>query len=223
MCGRFTLHPEPARIREQFQVDRMLDLAPRFNIAPSQDVAAVRTAPDGCRELVLLHWGLVPRWADQAKTGYSTINARAETVASKPAYREAYRRRRCLIPADGFYEWAAVPGGKQPHYFSLRDGSPFAFAGLWERWEKAGEALESCAIIVTEANALVRPIHDRMPVILAPADYALWLDPDMRDAAKLEPLLRPLDARKMSERAVSRRVNSPANDDPRCIEPAKPE
>lgn len=232
MCGRYTLHTERKRIREQFKIARAFakleKLFSRYNIAPTQQVAAVRVAgEDGARELVALRWGLIPPWAKEAKSEYSTINARAETVAQKPTFRGPFRRRRCLIPADGFYEWATLPGGKekQPLYITLKDGGLFAFAGLWERWEphegQEGEPVESCTIVVTDANALLRRVHDRMPVILDPAGYDLWLDPASNDPARLTKLLKPFDAERMTMRPVSRRVNSPKNDDPACIEPAE--
>lgn len=227
MCGRYTLKAPKAQILERFGIAR--DLTPktlfqRYNIAPSQPVAAVRIARDGVRELVPLRWGLIPHWAKEAKTDYSTINARAESVATKPAFRDAFRRRRCLIPADGFYEWQVRPGSKlkQPWYVTLRDGEPFAFAGLWERWEPrpglAGEAVESCTILVTDANELVRPIHDRMPVMLDPADYETWLRPT-HDLSALHALLKPYPAQAMTAWKISTRVNNPRNDDPACLAP----
>ncbi len=218
MCGRFTLHTEAGRLARQFVVQLDLDLAPRYNIAPSQDVLAIRQGPAG-REAVMLHWGLVPFWAREVKTGYRMINARAETVAQKPAFRAAYRRRRCLVPADGFYEWRSGPRGKQPCHITLADGAPFAIAGLWERWEGDG-TLESCTLIVTAANALVEPIHDRMPVILDPADYGAWLDP-ATEPGVLGALLRPYPPQGMCAHPVSTRVNNPRNDDPACLEPVE--
>lgn len=230
MCGRYTLHTPRDQIVERFRIASDLatleKLFDRFNVAPSQQVAAVRVfSDDGPRELVSLRWGLIPHWAKEAKSEYSTINARAETVAEKPTFRTAFRRRRCLIPADGFFEWMPLPGGKgkQPWYVTMQDGEPFAFAGLWDRWEptegREGEPVESCTIIVTDANALMRRIHDRMPVILDPADYDAWLDPQAHSPARLAELLQPFDADKMTMRPVSRHVNSPKYDDPACIEP----
>ena len=165
---------------------------------------------------MFLHWGLVPSWADDPKIGNRMINARAETAADKPSFRTAMRRRRCLIVADGFYEWQTIGKRRQPMYIHMRDGRPFAFAGLWESWEGADHsALESCTILTTSANDLVRPIHDRMPVIIAPADYARWLDPAVQQAEPILPLLRPYPAEEMEAYAVSTRVNSPARDDER--------
>lgn len=232
MCGRFTLHTPRDCIRAALAVERDSAVPEqafnRYNIAPSQTVAAVRASPvDGVRELVALHWGLIPSWAKEAQSGYQMINARAETVAEKPAFRTAFRSRRCLIPADGFFEWQSLPGerAKQPWYMSRSDGQPFAFAGLWECWEPRdgnGQPIESCTIIVTSANELVSSIHDRMPVILDPGDYQLWLDPANRDSQVLSGLLRPYPAQSMAARPVSRRVNSPSNDSSDCIEPIAP-
>jgi putative SOS response-associated peptidase YedK len=211
MCGRYTLSARRLRLLEERLNTPFPELVPRYNIAPSQDVPAVRANDDGYA-LVMLHWGLVPSWAKESKSRYSMINARAETVAEKPAYRTPLRHRRCLIPADGFYEWKQNNGRKQPFYIRMKGGEPFAFAGLWEHWEGDGQVVESCSIIVTEANEVVRPIHDRMPVILAPEDYRLWLDPTLIKTAPLQALLRPYPGEAMETYAVSARVNSPRND-----------
>lgn len=225
MCGRYSLHTPRAKIIEKFHIGR--DLVPesllgRYNIAPSQPVAAVRVAADGIRELVALRWGLIPHWAKEAKLEYSTINARAETAAEKPAFRSAFRYRRCLIPVDGFYEWQLRPQAKlkQPWYICRQDGEVFAFAGLWERWQSQEESIESCTILVTDANELLCSIHDRMPVILDPLDYELWLDPSQHDPKLLKSLLKPYPASLMTAWKVSLRVNNPQNDDPACLEPA---
>ncbi|NNG12141.1 MAG: SOS response-associated peptidase [Halobacteria archaeon] len=217
MCGRFTLHTPPEVLREHFGVGTVPDTAASYNVAPSQMVSAVRAA-DRHREMVLLRWGLIPSWAKETRVGYRMINARAETVADKPAYRAAFRRRRCLIPADGFYEWQQTGTGKQPWYIRMKQGGVFAFAGLWEHWEGKDEVVESCNIIVTEANASVRPVHDRMPVIIDPSDYELWLDLKIQQADALNPLLRPYPAGEMIAYPVSKGVNSPANNDAHCIE-----
>lgn len=220
MCGRFTLATSGAQLATQFALAETPQLAPRYNIAPTQSVAAVRSAEAG-RELVLMRWGLVPMWAKDPSVGSRMINARAETAAEKPAFRTALRQRRCLIPADGFYEWQAAPGGKQPFYFHMGDGSPFALAGLWERWKSPeGAWLETCTILTTEANDLLRPFHDRMPVIVAPDDYARWLDPALRDADAVRDLLAPFDPAAMAAHPVSREVNRVANDGPHLIVPA---
>lgn len=211
------MHTPPEALREHFAVSTVADTAASYNVAPSQKVPAVRAA-DRHREMVLLSWGLIPSWAKETRVGYRMINARAETVADKPAYRAAFRRRRCLIPADGFYEWQQTGTGKQPWYIHMKQGGVFAFAGLWEHWEGKDEVVESCSIIVTEANASVRPVHDRMPVIIDPPDYELWLDPKIQQADVLNSLLRPYPADEMIAYPVSKRVNSPANNDARCIE-----
>jgi putative SOS response-associated peptidase YedK len=201
-----------------FALTNSLDLKPRYNIAPSQEVPAVRQSGGG-RELALLRWGLIPHWAKDEKIGYRMINARAETVAEKPSFRTAFRRRRCLIPATGFFEWKPVQGGKQPYNIRIGDGKLFAFAGLWERWEgQGGRIVESCTI-VTDANEVLRPIHDRMPVILDPADYGAWLDPELHDPERLKPLLRPCPPEWIKYYLVGHRVGNPVNDDPKCKKP----
>jgi len=220
MCGRFTLATPPAELAERFELSEAPVLAPRFNVAPGQDVAIVRTEPGKSRVFELRRWGLVPAWADDPRSGFKMINARAETAAERPAYRDAFRRRRCLIPADGFYEWASGPAPRQPYYLKLRDGGVFGMAGLYERWrDPDGGVLESCAVLTTEANPMVRPIHDRMPVILGAADHALWLDPDANDPESLRPLLSPAAADVLVAHPVSHRVNDTGRDDPHCVEP----
>jgi len=221
MCGRFTLLTPSETLAEQFELPDMPALPPHYNIAPSQSVAAVRQLPDdGGRELVWLRWGLVPFWAKELDIGARMINARSETVAQKPAFRAAFRQRRCLVLADGFYEWQKQAGSKQPFFIRLADGRPFAFAGLWEHWDGPEGAVESCTILTTEPNDLIRPLHNRMPIILPPTDYALWLDRSVQEPRQLQPLLRPYPAQDMMAYPVSLWVNSPQNDGPRCIEPA---
>jgi putative SOS response-associated peptidase YedK len=171
----------------------------------------------------LLRWGLVPSWAKDKGIGARLLNARAETAATQPSFRSAFKKRRCLIPADGFFEWAKVEGRKQPFYFTLQDGGPFAFAGLWEEWKGEGEPLRSCAILTTEANDVVRPVHERMPVILAPDDYTKWLGPAARSQEELLPLLRPLPGEALVARPVSPFVNSARNEGPGCVEPVASE
>ena len=225
MCGRFTLTDPDQELAVQFSLAQMPDIPPRYNIAPTQPVAAVRaTSEDLAREMALLHWGLIPFWAKDPAIGSRMINARSETAAEKPCFRAAFRRRRCLIVADGFYEWQKVNGAKQPFYLRLRDGRPFAFAGLWERWEgPEGSVIESCTILTTQPNELVRPVHNRMPVILAPEDYDLWLDPALGQGTghveQLQNLLQAYPPAEMEAYPVSRWVNTPDHDDPRCIEP----
>ena len=203
MCGRFTLRTPAHRLAEAFGVRELPNLRPRYNIAPSQDVVAIRAADDGTRELVLLRWGLIPFWAE------------------KPAFRAAFRRRRCLVAADGFYEWQNTDGGaKQPYFIRLADDAPFAIAGLWERWSAPdGAEVESCTLITTDANDLLKPIHHRMPVILAPAAHDAWLDPDEPPPAALESLLRPYPADEMVAYAIGRLVNDARTDEPACIAP----
>jgi putative SOS response-associated peptidase YedK len=218
MCGRFTLTTPAPKVTELLDVSPLLPgIEPRYNIAPTQPVAAARLG-DGGRELVLLRWGLVAPWAKDLK-GVTPINARADGVAYKPMFRHSFKRRRCLIPADGFLEWKAVGGKKQPYHFRRRDAEPFAFAGIWEQWQPQGaDALESCAIVTTEANELVRPVHDRMPVLLRREDFSRWLDPST-PAEQLLALLRPYPAEEMVAVPVSTRVNNARNEGPACLEP----
>lgn len=221
MCGRFTLRTSPERIAQTF-LTLVPELRPRFNVAPSQPVVAVRLdANQHERELVTFRWGLIPSWADDPKIGYRTINARAETVATKPSFRRAFQKRRCLIVADGFYEWKKNGRGKQPFFIHKRDDAPFAFAGLWESWRGNGETIESCTLIVTAANALMEPIHDRMPVILPPDCYDLWLDTDFENRPKLEAMLRPYPEDDLEAYPVSTMVNKPQNDLPQCVAPVE--
>ncbi len=202
--------------------DTTSPLNARYNIAPSQAIAVVRTdLPDRVRRLSLLKWGLVPSWAKDEALSAKMINARSETLAEKPAFRAPLRRHRCLIPADGYYEWQKVGSRKQPYYFRLRDHSPFAFAGLWDSWKRPNPdepPLESCTIITTAANEISQPIHDRMPAILRESEYELWLNPDVQESEKLLHMLRPLDASLMVAEPVSSFVNQVRNDGPRCIE-----
>jgi putative SOS response-associated peptidase YedK len=225
MCGRFTLRAPASVIAEQFALFEMPPFTPSFNIAPTQPVAAVRAArdqPDHGRELVWLHWGLIPSWAKDRKIGNRMINARSETAAEKPAFRAALKRRRCLVVADGFYEWKRTGRRKQPYFIRMHDDRPFAFAGLWEHWEgDENSYVESCALLTTEPNDLMEPIHNRMPVILSPEHYDQWLDPSEQSGDTLTPLLRPFPSNEMVAYAVSTHVNSPTNDDPTCIQRAE--
>jgi putative SOS response-associated peptidase YedK len=207
-------------VRRVFGYPERPNLEPRANIAPTQDVAAVRLGEDGARHFVTLRWGLIPSWAKDATIASKMINARGETVAEKPAFRSAFRARRCLIPADGFYEWKTEDGAKQPYRIVRADRTPFAFAGLWERWDKAsdGVPVETSTIITTDANETLQAIHHRMPVILDAADFAAWLDPAVRPA-DLQGLLRPFPSQDLIAYRVSRRVNAVANDDLSLIEP----
>jgi putative SOS response-associated peptidase YedK len=216
MCGRFTRRKPAKALAEHFGVE-VPETQPSFNIAPTQNVLAIRGEGAG-RDAVWLKWGLVPTWAKDPSVGARLINARSETVAEKPSFREAFRKRRCLIPADGFYEWRREGKGKQPYFFRLRDDRPFGFAGLWERWEgKSGEILNTCTILTTAANEVLRPVHDRMPVILHPEEYSLWLQADEREQAMLKEMLRPYPAEEMIAHPVSPLVNSPSNRGPELI------
>ena len=221
MCGRYTLtNPDPGRIRIRFDLDESIKIEeePRYNIAPTDPVLAVRQAEDGRRDLGRLRWGLVPgRWA-QERSGRPLINARAETLEKQPAFRDAYRERRCLIPADGFYEWRTDDHGKQAVWISQPDGGLFAFAGLWAGLETGGETLHSCTIVTCAPNDVIRPIHDRMPVVFSPEAEAAWLDPgaEPRDLAEL---LRPAPNDALRLRDVADAVNNVRQDGPHLLEP----
>jgi putative SOS response-associated peptidase YedK len=208
-------------LAEHFEVSEP-ELLPRFNIAPTQKVAVVRAKEEG-RELVFLRWGLIPSWAKEKSIGAKLINARAETAAEKPGFRSAFKHRRCLIPSDGLFEWKKEDGQKQPYYITLRDQSLFAYAGLWEEWkrEDSDEPIQTCTILTTEANELIRPLHDRMPVILDPKDYAAWLDPTPRPNTTLLSLLRPFPSEAMQAYLVSSTVNNARNQGQSCIERAE--
>jgi putative SOS response-associated peptidase YedK len=220
MCGRFALKTPPRSIQEHFLLPETVALSPRYNIAPSQEIAVVRHLPGKpFRQLDMLRWGLIPHWSKDMRIGYKMINARAETLAQKPSFRAAFKKRRCLVIADGFYEWAHSGKTKQPMYVSLKNGSVFAFAGLWESWHSPeGSTVESCTIITTSANELLYEIHDRMPVILRPEQYATWLQ-DSSQEQSLQQLLMPYPSEAMTAYRVSQEVNSPKNDTPACIKP----
>jgi putative SOS response-associated peptidase YedK len=219
MCGRYTLRTPVDSVAEAFEIEEYpSSITPNYNIAPTQEVAAV-VEEDEKRKLEMLHWGLIPSWAKDPSIGNKMINARAETVAEKPSFRRAFKVRRCLILADGFYEWKKTDGGKQPYHVKMEDGSLFAFAGLWETWQN-GEEIRSCTIITTDANDLMSEIHHRMPVILHPEDYAMWLDHDFEEKEVLTTLLKPYPADVMEAYPVSRRVNKPSNNEPSVLEPA---
>ncbi|NGP52563.1 SOS response-associated peptidase [Thioalkalivibrio sp. XN8] len=231
MCGRYALYTPIEAVARLFGVSELHahDLDPRYNIAPTQEVPIVRRSPypvaesgaEPARELALARWGLVPFWAKDPSIGNRMINARGETAAGKPAFRNAFRKRRCLVPADGFFEWQKTADGKQPWYIRDASGEPMALAGLWELWDppEGGEPLASCAIITTAANELMRPLHDRMPVILDQAGREAWLDPAAKPE-RLEALLAPAPDGILEAWPVSRRVNSPFNEDPSLVEPA---
>lgn len=218
MCGRFSQSSATDHYRDLFGVSGDGNLPPRYNVAPSQTVLACREQTPGDRELVSLTWGFVPHWARDTK-GPKPINARVETAAEKPMFRDSFRCRRCLIPVDGFYEWRSEGRVKQPYFIRRKDGEPLVFAGLWDHWEREGRKVETCTILVTNANDLVRPLHDRMPVILSPEAWGIWLDPAVREPRMLAPLLVPFDADQLEVFPVSQDVNSPANEGPRLIKP----
>lgn len=214
MCGRYTLAAGPEFIAEYFQIDGPIpEFQPSWNITPGGDIPVICELPGNGRSCSLMHWGLIPHWAKEPDSKYKMINAKAETLKQRPAYRDAYKHRRCLIPANGFYEWQATPQGKQPYYIHRRDEGLLAFAGLWEYWE--GEHLiNSCTIITTKANPLLQTIHDRMPVILTEPDYAAWLNPRNTDTHLLDPLVRPCNSELLDMYPVSTAVNNPAHDGP---------
>ena len=220
MCGRFSQTATPAEIAQLFDVAIPPLFAPRYNIAPSQPVAAIRIEPaTTTRQLVLLRWGLIPSWAKDSKIGHQCINAKAETVAEKLSFRAAFRARRCLVIATGFYEWQVQGRAKQPMWIGLKSRRPFAFAGLWEQWQPPEEeTIESCTILTTEPNELLRPIHNRMPVILSPASYDQWLDPTVQQTEPLKALLRPYPGDELLACPVSTLVNNPRHDAPDCLE-----
>lgn len=220
MCGRFTLNTSAQIIAEFFKLSEVPDIKPRYNIAPTQSVATVTVSPQQMqRQFQFMRWGLIPSWAKDLKIGSKMINARSETVAEKPAFRSAIKHRRCLIVADGFYEWLPQGKHKQPYYFQTTEGQPFAFAGLWESWESPeAENIVSCTIITTAANETVQPVHDRMPVILPEDAWEEWLDPAVNSAQEVLPLLKPYAAAAMTANAVSAIVNSSSKDSPECIQ-----
>lgn len=219
MCGRYSLHSNPEVIALYFKLGLLPELKPRYNITPASEVLVVRQDREHGRTAGLFRWGLIPGWAKDPAIGNKLANARAETVAEKPSFRSAFKRGRCLIPASGFYEWKAVAGRKQPYYVHPAGAELFAFAGLTERWNGPDGPVHSCAIITTEANELMRGIHDRMPVILEPGDHDAWLDPANQATDRLKTLLRPCPAEMMAAHPVSTRVNTPRNDEPALLEP----
>ena len=222
MCGRFVQKTPLGDIRVLFETTNPVpNMSARYNAAPTDSLAVIRFNPQTRqRSLDLLRWGLVPLWAKDPSFGPKCINARSETIATNKIFREAFERRRCLVLADAFYEWRKVPGGKPAPYAVTPPEGLFAFAGLWERWVgEEDEFIESCTILTTEPNDLLEPIHNRMPVILDPKDYDLWLDPDVQQPDKLLSLLRPYPAEPMTFYPVNLRVNNPKHDDPLCLEP----
>ena len=228
MCGRYTLTTPLEALRHLFDFAESPNFAPRYNIAPTQTVPVVRVG-EGRRSLVMMRWGLLPSWAKDMSMAARMINARAETVANKPAFRAAFRARRCLVPADGYFEWQTEGGRRQPYRVTRADGAPMAFAGLWERWKalqdsrgknpvSAGELIETFTIVTTAAGPSVGNLHDRMPAVIEPDDFETWLSAPADEAERLHPLLQPTgDAFTITR--VSARVNAVRNDDPECIAP----
>lgn len=219
MCGRFTLRTPAHDLAQVFSVEDVPQFPIRYNIAPTQNILAVRLDSGQQREFAKFQWGLIPSWADNQSIGNKLINARAETVSTKPSFRSAYRHRRCLIVADGFYEWEKRGKEKQPMLICHQDNRPFAFAGLWENWTKGPSEIQSCTIITTAANAFMQQIHDRMPVILLPQDYDRWLSGTL-DIGEQLPSTSATEG--MTMIPVSKIVNSPRNDVPQCVEPTAP-
>jgi putative SOS response-associated peptidase YedK len=236
MCARYTLRLGAEAVKQLFEIEETPELPERFNIAPTQEVPAVLTDKAGKRRLKMLRWGLVPHWAKDISMGQRLINAKSETVEEKPAFKQAFAKRRCLIPTDGFYEWKEIPeiqsdlfgnptpvkgkARKQPYHITLAEGGLFAFAGLWEFWKgDDGEDLLSCSILTCEPNELVAELHDRMPVIVAPEDFDLWLDRSVSDVGPLRPILQPFAAERMKITPVNPVVGNPTNEGSECIEP----
>ncbi|MGA8865111.1 MAG: SOS response-associated peptidase [Gallionella sp.] len=221
MCGRFALNKNPRKVAEHFNLSGDLEFTPSWNIAPSSRICTIADDSEGHRQLCKMKWGLIPSWANDATIGNKLANARGETVAEKPSFRSAFKYHRCLIPASGFYEWKTEKGVKFPWYISLKSGNPMAFAGLWETWRsKEGETIESCCIITTDANKLMAPIHDRMPVILDPDQWSTWLSHHEHEKDALLPMIHPHDPESMQAWPVSRELNRVGlRDDARLIEP----
>lgn len=223
MCARYTLTAPASQVAEMFDLDLLADIVPRYNIAPTQNVLAVRLDEHQQREYAWFRWGLVPSWADDLKIGQRLINARSETAGEKPAFRDAIRKRRCLIAADGFYEWKGEKIHKQPFFIHRPKREPFAFAGIWERWhDPDGKLIETCSILTTESNATIRPLHDRMPVILFKEQHARWLDANIKNAADLKDLLQPLADDALEMYPVTTKVGNPRFEDPSCVESIEP-
>jgi putative SOS response-associated peptidase YedK len=224
MCGRYRLSRRKQLVEKYFDTTPWEeDWNPRFNIAPTQPVPVIRQHPkEAVRQLSVMKWGLIPHWAKDPSIATSTINAKSETAATKPAFRDPFRVRRCLIPADAFYEWRKTTGSKQPYCFEVSGGELFAFAGLWDGWKDSnGRWVKTCSILTTTPNALTATVHDRMPVILEPNCYAVWLDPGVRDVAAIAKLLKPYDAAMMRCYPVNTRINRVANDDEACSRPVE--
>ena len=221
MCGRFALHANADVVALQFGLEAAGSLRARYNICPGTDVLAVRADRSGARRAEPLRWGLIPHWAKDPAIGQRLANARGESLDERPAFRDAFLGWRCLVPASGYYEWKSTGRVKQPWYLAPSDGTLFGLAGICALWQGPQGPVRSVALITTSANELSASIHDRMPLVIAPEDYAAWLDPGNGDAARLKSLVRPYPAERMSARPVSPRVNAPENDDPALLEPLR--
>lgn len=222
MCGRYTLRARLNQLLQIFAAESTIEITPRYNVAPTQTVPVLRLdQQSNTREIVLMKWGLIPSWAKDAAIGHKMINARSETVDEKPAYRAAFKRRRCLVLADGFFEWQKQGSKKQPYLFQKKGGTPYGYAGLWETWKHGDQPIESCTIITTQANELVEDVHDRMPVILQDRHHENWLNHEYDHIERLKAMLEPYPANKMERYPVSSMVGSPQNDKPECVEPIK--
>lgn len=217
MCGRFAFNASREQVQRQFGVPTVPALTPRYNVAPTQVIAVIGQTADGTRKMAMLRWGLIPSWSSGPRPG--PINARSETIAQKPTFRDSFRERRCLIPSTGFYEWQKVGSRKVPHLIRLRSQEPYALAGIWDIWGEGKERIAICCIITVAANDLVRPLHERMPAILRPEEYGAWLDPKT-PLSQVQALLRPYPAEEMEVVRVGQAVNSPRNDGPECVAPA---
>lgn len=218
MCGRYTLRSRAEAVADEFELPVLPPYVPRWNISPTQMVTTIRMQ-DGKPAMANLRWGLIPSWAADLKKLPLLINAQSETAATKPSFRSAFKRRRCLVLADGFYEWEKIGKQKQPWYHRMKDARPFAFAGLWERWEKGEKPIESCTILTTDANDVAAAVHNRMPVILTREARQVWLDPEIQDAAALQELLHPYPANEMTAYRVNPVVNKAGNEGAECVAP----
>ena len=219
MCGRFVMTLSPEKIQHVFGVTEVPAITPRYNIAPTQNILAVCQNGDGFRHLKMFRWGLIPHWAKESSIGNKMINARCETIGEKPAFRGPIRFHRCLVLASGFFEWQRLDGRKQPYLIQRKDGEPMAFAGIWDHWKNSAETIESCAILTTEANRLMLDIHHRMPVILSPSEFDLWLDRSITEAETLQGLYTPFPSESLQAIPVSTAVNNPRHDSPDCLDP----
>ena len=217
MCARYTLFTPGDLLAERFNLSDLLDLSPRYNVAPSQQVAVVGSKAGGGRGLAMFQWGFVPQWANDARSGPSPVNAKSESIATNSAFRDSFRLRRCLIPNDGFFEWQTTTSGKRPLWFRHKNRDLMAFAGIWDCWRGSTKPLFTCAIITTTCNELVRPIHDRMPVILPPERWEQWLDPSAQSTDAIQPLLCPFPADQMQATPVSTFVNNSRHEGVQCI------